>query len=86
MWKETSLLCDRFVHIANSKTYVFSDSVLSLGSLSDKPVEAWKDRIKLVIGITHGEPMKFEWKNFPGFDYDWEFSLREFRRRTEFSK
>ena len=43
---ETSLLCGRAVNIANSKTCVFSDSVLFLGSLSDKPVEAWKNRIK----------------------------------------
>ena len=28
VWRETSLLCDRAVHIASSKTYVFSDSVL----------------------------------------------------------
>ena len=46
MWRETSLLCDRAVHIANSKTHVFADSVLCLRSLSDKPVEAWKDRTK----------------------------------------
>ena len=40
-WTERSLLCDRAVHIANSNTYVFSDSVLCLGSPSDKPVAAW---------------------------------------------
>ena len=28
------------------KTYVFADSVLCLGSISDQPVEAWKNKIK----------------------------------------
>ena len=40
MWKGPSLLCDRAVQIANSKTYVLSDSVLCLGNISDKPVAA----------------------------------------------
>ena len=44
MWKETSLLCDRAVHIANSKTCVFSDSVLCLGSLERQD--------QMVLGIT----------------------------------
>ena len=75
MWKETTLLCDRAVQIANSKTFVFSDLVLCLGTLSDKPVEAWKDRIKWFVETSYlkdldridGEPMEFEWKIFPGF-------------------
>ena len=75
LWKDTSLQCDRVVHIANSKTYVFSDSVLSLGSLSDKPVEARKDRIKWFLESRYlkdldridGELMEFEWTIFPGF-------------------
>ena len=46
MWRETCVMCDRVVHIANSKTCVFADSVLCLGSLSDRPVEAWKTRSK----------------------------------------
>ena len=46
MWIESSLLCDRAVRIMKSKPYVFADSVVCLGSLSDKPVEAWKDKIK----------------------------------------
>ena len=75
MWRETSLLCDRAVHIANSKTHVFADSVLCLRSLSDKPVEAWKDRTKWFLETRYlkdldridGEPMEFEWTIFPGF-------------------
>ena len=50
MRKETCLLCDRDVHLANSKTYVFSDSVLGLGNISDKPIKAWTGRIKWVFG------------------------------------
>ena len=46
MWRETTLLCDRAVQIANSQTCVFSDSVLCLGGISTEPVKAWKDRIK----------------------------------------
>ena len=50
--------------------------MLCLGSLSDKPVEAWKDKIKWFFWETRhlkeldridGEPMEFEWKNYPGF-------------------
>ena len=50
MWKETTLLCDRAVQIVNSKAYVFSDAVLCLGSLGDKPVEAWKNKNQMVFG------------------------------------
>ena len=46
MWRETSLLCDSAVHLMNSNTCVFADSVLCLGSLSDYLVKAWKDKIK----------------------------------------
>ena len=75
LWRETSLLCDRAVHIAISRTCVFADSVLCLGSLSDKPVEAWKHRIKCFwesrylkdLDRIDGEPMEFEWQNFAGF-------------------
>ena len=46
--------------------------MLCLGNISDKPVEAWEDRIEWFLETryldrTDGEPMKFEWKNFPGF-------------------
>ena len=74
LWKETTLSCDRGVQIANSLTYVFSDSVLCPGTLSDRPVEAWKERITLSLEKCYlkdldrinGEPMEFEWKNFRG--------------------
>ena len=35
MWEETILLTDRAVQFATAKTYVFSDSVLCLGGISD---------------------------------------------------
>ena len=35
MWRETTLLTDRAVQFATAKTYVFSDSVLCLGGISD---------------------------------------------------
>ena len=74
MWKETALLTDRAVQFALAKTYVFSDSVLCLGSISDEPVEAWGSRIKWFwetrylkdLDRIDGEPMEFEWKHFPG--------------------
>ena len=43
-WRSTTLLCDRAVEFATAKTYVFSDSVLCLGGVSDQPVDAWKNK------------------------------------------
>ena len=75
MWKATTLQCDKVVEITNAKTYVFSDSVLCLGGISDRPVEAWENRIKWHLETCYlrdlnridGEPMEFEWTNLPGF-------------------
>ena len=75
MWRESSLLCDRAVHIIKSKAHVFADSVLCLERISDQPVQAWRDKIKWYLETRYlkdldridGEPMEFEWKNFPGF-------------------
>ena len=72
-WRSTSLLCDKAFEITNAKTYVFADSVLCLGSISDQPVEAWKNQIKWYLETCNlkdlnridGEPMEFEWKNIP---------------------
>ena len=49
-WREFSLLCDRAVRIMNSKTYVFSGSVLCLGGISPEPFQAWKDNNYKVFG------------------------------------
>ena len=56
-------------------TYVFADSVLCLGSVSDQPVGAWKIKIKCCLenrflkdlNRIDGERVEFEWTNFPGF-------------------
>ena len=40
LWRETTLLTGRDVHIATAKTYVFSDSVPCLEGTSDEPVKA----------------------------------------------
>ena len=70
-----TLLCDKAIEITNAKTYVFADSVLCLGSISDQPVEVWKNKIKWYLENRHlkdlnridEEPMEFEWKIIPGF-------------------
>ena len=77
MGRETTLLCDRAVQIANSKTYVFSDSVLCLGNISVKPVESWEDRIKWFLETRYlkdldridGDPMEFEGDVLPRIHY-----------------
>ena len=59
---------------ATVKTYVFSDSVLCLGGISDEPVKAWESRIKWFSETCYlkdldridGEHMEFEWNFFPG--------------------
>ena len=91
--RNLTLSCDRAVQIANSKTYAFSDSVLCLGSLSDKPVEAWEDRIKWFLETRYlkkldridGEPMEFEWTKFPRIHYHWDI-LDEIQKMTTESK
>ena len=45
-WRSTTLLRDKAIEITNAKTYIFSDSVLRLGGISDQPVEARKNKIK----------------------------------------
>ena len=75
MWRETSLLCDRVVHIMKTKTYVFTDSVLCLGGISTEPFKAWESKIKSFLETRYlkdleqidGEQMEFEWENFLGF-------------------
>ena len=73
--RSTTLLCDKAIEITNAKTYVFADSVLCLGGISTEPVQAWEKKIKWYLETRYlkelnridGEPMEFEWKNFPGF-------------------
>ena len=77
-WKYLSLIGDeRVINLQRTKVYVFSDSVLCLGSIHQYPnaSEAWKERIEGITtdrsyrdydGIS-GEPTEFEWNIFPGF-------------------
>ena len=73
MWCATTLLSDRAVQFTKSQTYVFADSVLCLGGISTEQAQAWKDKIEWYLEIRYpkdldridGEPMEFEWTNFP---------------------
>ena len=79
MEKKMSLIGDeRIINLQRTKVYVFSDSVLCLGKIHQHPnaIESWKNRIERITtsqsyrdydGID-GEPTKFEWNIFPGFD------------------
>ena len=58
VWKELSLLCDRAVRIINSRTYVFSDSVLCLGGISPEPVQAWRRHNEMLCGETLSQRME----------------------------
>ena len=74
-WQRTTLFADQAVQFSNAKTYVFSDSVLCIGRFSENPVNAWKEKIDwfqnslqcIELDRIDGEPMEFEWNNFPGF-------------------
>ena len=73
-WKKTTLLTERAVQLSTTKTRI-SDSVLCMGRMSENPVSAWKEKMDWFMKSSqcreldrvHGEPMEFEWKNFPGF-------------------
>ena len=71
-WKRTTLLSDRAVRLSTAKSYVFSDSVLCMGRISDNPVSAWKEETDRFMNSSQcreldridGEPMELEWKIF----------------------
>ena len=78
-WKYMSLIGDeRITNLQRTKVCVFSDSVLCLGKIHQNPEsnKACEERIGWITtsqryrnfdGID-GEPTKFEWNIFPGFD------------------
>ena len=77
-WKQLSLVNDEeVISLSHAKVYVFSDSVLCLGKMNQIPTSntvwerqwGWfKDSSQYrTLNTTDGEPMEFEWKNFPGF-------------------
>ena len=79
-WKHLSLVGDEeVISLSSTKVYVFSDSVLCLGKMNEKPQSncAWEDRLTRfknsseyrALCTIDGEPMEFEWNIFPGFRY-----------------
>ena len=77
-WKHLSLIGDEeVVSPSLAKVYVFSDSVLCLGKMSENPQSniVWKDKLTWfqsssqyrALDTIDGEPMEFEWNIFPGF-------------------
>ena len=53
-WRSTTtLLCDKVIETTNAKTFVFADSVLCLGSISDQRVEALKLEAKMATSFSY---------------------------------
>ena len=77
-WKHLSLVGDeQVINLQSTKVYVFSDSVLCLGKVTQNPTSnmAWEDRLTwfnsspqyTALDRIDGEPMEFEWNIFQGF-------------------
>ena len=77
-WKHLSLIVDEeVVSLSRAKVYVFSDSVLCLGKMSENPLSniVWEDKLTWfksssqyrALDTIDGEPMELEWNIFPGF-------------------
>ena len=77
-WKYLSLVGDeQVISLLHTKVYVFSDSVLCVGTMNENPHSniAWEDRLTWFKGSPKnraldridGEPMELEWNIFPGF-------------------
>ena len=77
-WKHLSLIGgEEVVSLSRAKVHVFSDSVLCLGKISENPLSnmVWEDKLTWfksssqyrTLDTVDGEPMEFEWTNFPGF-------------------
>ena len=77
-WKHLSLVGDEeVISLLHTKVYVFSDSVLCLGKMSENPLSntVWEDKLTWfksssqyrTLDTFDVEPMEFEWNIFPGF-------------------
>ena len=77
-WKQFSLIGDEdVISLSHAKVYVFSDSVLCLGKMNEKPQSntVWEDKMTWfksssqyrALDTIDGEPMELEWSIFPGF-------------------
>ena len=73
--RATTLLCNRAVQIANSQTHVFPTQCSVWETSVTNQSRPGKDRVKWLLETRYlkdldwidGEPMEFEWKNFPAF-------------------
>ena len=77
-WKHLSLIGDEeVIRVSHAKVYVFSDSVLCLGKMSENPQSntVWDDKLSWfksssqyrALDTINGEPMELECNIFPGF-------------------
>ena len=77
-WKQLSLVNDEeVISLSHAKVYVFSDSVLCLGKMNQRPTSntVWEQQLGWfkdssqyrILDTIDGEPMEFEWNIFPGF-------------------
>ena len=61
-WRQLSLVNnEEVISLSHAKVYVFSDSVLRLGKVNQKPPQY------RTLDTIDGEPMAFEWNIFPRF-------------------
>ena len=76
--KHLSLIGDEeVISLSHAKVYVFSDTVLCFGKMSENPQSniVWEDKLAWfksssqygALDTIDGEPMEFEWNIFPGF-------------------
>ena len=77
--EDLSLIGDeQILNLQRTKVFVFSDSVLCLGKIHDKPQSntAWEQRLEWfkstpeyrTLDRIDGEPMELRWNIFPGFN------------------
>ena len=77
-WKHLSLIGDEEVNsLSHAKVYIFSESALCPGKMSENPQSntVWEDKLTWfksssqyrTLDTIDGEPMEFEWNIFPGF-------------------
>ena len=76
-WKHSSMVGgEKVISLSHTEVYVFSDSVLCLGKMSENPLSkiVWEDRLTWfksspehrALDTIDGEPTEFEWNVFPG--------------------
>ena len=77
-WKQLSLVNDEeVISLSHVNVYVFSDSVLFLGKVTQNPASntVWEEQLSWfkdspqyrTLDTIDGEPMEIEWNIFPGF-------------------